>query len=246
MKVIRISFLLLGMMTAFRLPAQTKNWPAVQPLREGRTFTDAASNSDTPFLVFIKDAQGVAVYKLECHNGNYDDDSEISFSGTFQCGLFGVNGDKPTTWNLLAVDNKDEQSADWFNRGRMLSEQLRGACDGFPEYASLRHFKLRGMLITFQFADLGWSKLDKQNKPELIKFTFDVSVVPDQSAQTGAAEPVKGAKPPKSCYETPANSRESLLRTLAFRVDFQSPVIPFTRTLHLSFRVLATRPIGAL
>jgi hypothetical protein len=201
MKLFRICSLVLGMMSAFRLPAQTNNWPVVQPLQERHTFTDAGKDdTDTPFLVFIKNAKGVPVYKLECHNVNYEDDSEITFSGDFQRALFGVTGDKRTTWNLLAVDNKDEKSTDWWNRGRMLSAQLRGACAGYPEYESVRHFNLRGMLITLQFFDLEWGKLDNQNNPQLTKFTFEVSVIPDKRSQTPESEPVKGAKPPKSCY----------------------------------------------
>ena len=197
MKPFKMCLLLLGAMAASGLPAQTKKWPIVQPLHESHTLADPSGDADTHLLVFIRDAKGVPVYKLECHNGNYEDDSEISFSGDFQCALFGVNA---TTWNLLAVNNKDERSTDWFNRGRMLSAQLRGACTGYSEYESLRHFKLRGMLITFKFSGLEWGKLDNQNNPELTKFTFDFSVIPDKSAQSPEAEPIKGAKPPKSCY----------------------------------------------
>jgi len=173
----------------------------VEPLHERRTFNDIAkSNADTPFLVYLKNTEGVAVYKLECHNGFYENDTGIDFSGDFQCVLFAIDGNKVTTGNLLAVDNKDERSTDWFNRGRILSEQLRGACAGYPEYESVRHFKLRGMLITFQFTDLEWARLIDQNKLILNKFTFDFSVVPDKRNQTASAEPVKGAKPPNSCY----------------------------------------------
>jgi len=201
MKPLTLCCVVLVLMSQFPLLAQTKSWPLVEPLREQQTFNDLGkNNADTPFLVFLKDAKGASVYKLECHNGNYENESEISFSGAFQCVLFAVEGTKLTSGNLLAVDNKDERSTDWFNRGRMLSEQLRGECAGYPEYETVRHFKLRGMLITFQFTDLEWTKPNDQNKPQLNKFTFGVSVVPDKSAQTAAAEPVKGAKPPNSCY----------------------------------------------
>jgi hypothetical protein len=188
------------MLSAFRLAPQANKWPMVQPLHTKQAFTDTESAADTPFLTFVKDAKGLPVYKLECHNGNFDDDSEYNFSGTFQCALFAVEGDKRMTGNLLAVNNKDEQSTDWWNRGRMLSTQLRGACAGYPEYEAVRHFSLRAMLITFQFSDLKWGKLDKQNNSELNGFAFDVSVIPDSNAQTPEAEPVKGPKPPKSCY----------------------------------------------
>jgi hypothetical protein len=181
--------------------AQTNNWPAVEPLHEKQTFADAASDADTPFLAFIKDVKGVPAYKLECHNGNYDENSGYNFSGTFQCALFAVSGDRRRTWNLLAVSNKDEQSTDWWNRGRMLSNQLRGECLAYPEYSTLRHFKLRGMLVTLQFTDIEWSTTkDQQGNPLLEKFTFTFDVVPDQTAQSPAAEPAAGPTPPSSCY----------------------------------------------
>jgi hypothetical protein len=201
MKALTRCCVFLVMMSPFPLVAQRKSWPVVEPLHEKQTFNDVAKNdADTPFLVFLKDSKGISVYELECHNGNYEDASEINFSGAFQCVLFAVHGDRRMSGNLLAVDNKDERSTDWFNRGRILSDQLRGACAGYPEYESVRHFKLRGMLITFQLIDLEWANIDDPNKPELNKFTFDVSILPDKRAQTAAAEPVKGAKPPRSCY----------------------------------------------
>jgi hypothetical protein len=74
------------------LPAQTNNWPEVQRLHEMQTFADAASDADTPFVVYIKDTKGAPAYKLECHSGSYDDGSGYNFSGTFQCVLFGIRG----------------------------------------------------------------------------------------------------------------------------------------------------------
>jgi hypothetical protein len=201
MRAFKICAVILMMMSAPSLSAQTDNWLAVQPLHEMQTFADAASDADTPFLVFIKDAKGVPAYKLECHNGNYDDSSGYNFSGTFQCALFGVRGEKRTTWNLLAVDNKDERSTDWWNRGRMLSSQLRGQCLAYPEYSTLRHFRVRGMLITFGFTNLVWSGTkDQQGNPLLEKFTFTLDVVPDKTAQSPTAEPAAGQTPPSSCY----------------------------------------------
>jgi hypothetical protein len=201
MKSILFSCVVLVFISPLFLLSQNNSWPVVEPLHERRTFNGIAkSNADTPFLVYLKNTEGVAVYKLECHNGLYENDTGIDFSGDYQCVLFAIDGNKVRTGNLLAVDNKDERSTDWFNRGRILSEQLRGACAGYPEYESVRHFKLRGMLITFQFTDLEWARLIDQNKLILNKFTFDVSVVPDKRNQTAAAEPVKGAKPPNSCY----------------------------------------------
>lgn len=177
-------------------------WVTVQPLREERTFVNPGeNNTDTPFLAFIKSVRGVPVYRLECHNGNYEDESEINFSGNFQCALFALKGDTLASGNLLATNTKNEQSTDWWNRGRMRTTQLLGKCLAYPEYSTLRHFKLRGMLITFGFTDIEWrTSKSQQNNPRLEKFTFTLDVVPDKAAQSPVAEQAAGPEPPRSCY----------------------------------------------
>lgn len=195
------AFILISMLGTILL-AQARKWPVIRPLKEKRVFIDPGrNNADTPFVVFIRDSEGVSVYKLECHNGNYEDESEINFSGDFQCALFAVKGTTRTSSNLLAADTKDELSTDWWNRGRMRAAQLRGECLKYPEYSTDRHFKLRGMLLTLRFSDVKWGPgSDQQNKPLLTGFTFILRVVPDESAKSSRAELVIGPKPPAACY----------------------------------------------
>jgi len=182
--------------------AQVSKWPVIQPLEESRVFVNPDQNdSDTPFVSFIRDENGVPLYKLECHNGNYEDESEMNFSGDFQCALFAVKGTTRTSGNLLAADTKNELTTDWWNRGRMRAAQLRGECLKWPEYSTDRRFKLRGMLLTLQFTDVKWSSLkDQQHEPLLGGFTFLLKVIPDESAQSSRAELAPGPKPPTACY----------------------------------------------
>jgi hypothetical protein len=199
------TFLIIGMIHYFMIGSgsldQRPEWPAFQPLHEARTFVGLASGSDAPVLLFIKNAAGVSIYRLVCHSGNYDGDTEYNFSGTFQCALFAVRGDKATSGNLLAANTKDEQSTDWWNRGRMKAAELRGECLAYPEYSTVRHFKLRGMLITFRFDNVEWSTTSNQQHDSVIsKFTFSLDVVPDNSAHSSVAELAQGPKPPASCY----------------------------------------------
>jgi len=174
----------------------------IKPLKESHTFINPGENdADTPFLAYIKNTLGVPVYKVECHNGNYEGESEINFSGDFQCALFAMNGNSLASGDLLATNTKDEQSTDWWNRGRMRSAQLRRKCLAYPEYSTDRHFRLRGMLITLRFSDIGWgTAVGGQNGPLLKKFTFTLSAVPDRSATGSTAEEAKGSKPPNACY----------------------------------------------
>jgi hypothetical protein len=191
-----------GVISTLGLTAQENRWPVVRPLRETRTFADPGrDNADTPFLALIKNAAGVPLYKFECHNGNYDDSSEMNFSGDFQCALFALKRDALASGNLLAANIRNEESTDWWNRGRMRSAQLREPCLAFPEYSTDRRFKLRGMLITMRFSGIEWSnQRDRQNIRMLGKFTFTFSVTPDSEARSPRAELPVGPAPPRSCY----------------------------------------------
>ncbi|MGH9326727.1 MAG: hypothetical protein ACRD2B_08605 [Terriglobia bacterium] len=199
---LKICSLVFVLASAVNLFAQASKWPVIRPLGGKKVFINPGQdNADTPFTAFIKDRDGAPVYKLECHNGNYEDESEMNFSGDFQCALFAVKGTTRTSGNLLAADNKKELSTDWWNRGRMRAAQLRGECLKYPEYSTDRRFKLRGMLLTLRFADVKWNpRKDQQNEPRLAGFTFLVRVVPDESAQSSRAELPAGSKPPSACY----------------------------------------------
>lgn len=181
--------------------ARTQTWPSIQPSHEEHTVVVPSGEVDTPLLTFVKDVVGVPVYRLECHNGYYEGKSEMSFSGDFQCGLFALRNSAVTSANLLAANTRDERSADWWNRGRMLSSQLRGECLAYPEYSTVRNFRVRGMLVTFEFTNVEWSDTkDQQGNPLLAKFTFKLDVVPDKTAQRPTAELALGPKPPTTCY----------------------------------------------
>lgn len=173
------------------------HWPAIQPVRASATFTNLAVDSvDTPVSMEIADAAGHPAYRVECHNGYYDDEHTIDYSGDFQCGLFAARGD--TVANLLPTATRDEESSDWFNRGRMLASQLAGRCASYPEYGAIRHFRVRGMRLTFEFRKLAWAP-STGAQPRLNGFTVDLSADPDPSAHTRQAAIVRVVKPPASC-----------------------------------------------
>lgn len=200
------TFILAILLTSLSLQAafgqNDKPWPKVQSFSKIWHIPDTSeTDADTPVLAYIRDMKGTPVYKLECHSGDYSDQSEMNFSGDFQCALFAVKGNTLVSGNLLAANTKNEQSADWWNRGRMRSVQLRGECLKYPEYSTVRHFKLRGMLLTLRFAEVEWSSAkDQQNNPLVGKFTFTANVVPDPTVKSSRAEEVEGPAPPTSCY----------------------------------------------
>ena len=145
-------------------------------------------------MLFIKNMAGVPIYKLECHNGNYEELSGLDFSGDFQYALFAIKGGTINTWNLLVSQAESEQRSEWLDRGRVTSNQFRGECGEVPEYGKLRNFRLRGMLITLEFSNLKWSPESKSSS-RMEQFTFEVSVMPDKNATTATADIVKRFTP---------------------------------------------------
>lgn len=188
--------LVLGAFSVGVLPAQATNWPMIQTAHERQTFIypnsvdPGKSGPDTPMLLFVKDARGVPIYKVECHNGEYNDASEIVFSGDFHCAMFSIKHTKLLSGNLLAANTRFEQSTDYTNRGRMVKGHLREPCASSPAYGRVRRIQLRGMVVTIQFIDLVWSASRREDDPQFKRLTVDLSVVPDTSSRTAEAAPV--------------------------------------------------------
>jgi hypothetical protein len=179
------------------------DWPLIQPLHAEYQFVRPQTpDADLPsFTAYLKDAAGTNLYKFECHGGGYPDDSEMTWTGDFQCALFPYRIDTVTPVNVLAVDTHEEQSVDWRNRGRMTAVQLQGDCLQYPEYSTQRHFRLRGMDLTLSYTDVAWVQGSKT--PQLQKFTFTLDAAPDKDAKTPLAEVAEGPSPPRECYPGP-------------------------------------------
>ena len=123
---------------------------------------------------------------------NYDDSSEITFSGDFHCALFAVTGNRRTSWNLLADKTPAQQHSDWLNRGRMIANQLRDECAGSP-YGITRVFRLRSMRLTLRFSDIQWVT-GPADDARLKQFTFLASASTDPTARESTAEVVSVPK----------------------------------------------------
>lgn len=176
-----------------------ESWPRVSHASARQTYLLDATTSDTPFSLDIRDSFGSTAYRLECHSGEYENQAVMNFSGTFHCAFFALKDGARTSWNLLATDEEAEQRSDWYNRGRMLGDQLWGPCADYPEFGAIRNFRLRGMRITFRFDNLKWFPFDQFRRHRLRSFRFTASVVPDAKSSAPQAERVGAMRPPISC-----------------------------------------------
>lgn len=195
---IRVVCMLAG--AASPMVAQVARWPTIQPVDVTRTYgVSGRRAADTPLRLIVRDVSGRPAYRLECHNGDYNDTSEYNYSGDFQCALFALKGRSPTSWNLLATSDPVQQGSDWMNRGRMLAWQLYGACGDVPDYGRIRRFRLRHVLLTIQFKNIRWTAGTRPLNPRLDGFTVSVQAHPDPHLQTASAAPAPLRSAPEAC-----------------------------------------------
>lgn len=188
---------LLVLQVAFAQNGQS--WPKVQTYSHEWHIPNASKpDADTPVLAYIRDDASQPTYKLECHSGEYSDQSEINFSGTYQCALFALKDGHNASWDLLA--DRNHQDSDWDNRGRMIAQQLAGSCGETPGYGTHRSFTLRGMRLELTFKDLNWGpgSGSQAGKRQLKSFTLAAIAQPDFKATSAQAEALK-TPPPSSC-----------------------------------------------
>ncbi len=168
----------------------SRRWPIVVPLHRSIAFEHAEDASAT---FTIRSPQGIPRYLLECHTASHYD-PDFDYSGDFECRLSALYA--PMWYSTLLTDDP-HQSRDWQSRGRMLTQELWGDCANYPEYGRLRHFRLRGMQITFRFDDLEFqgSVPGVKGRPKLASFRFTLDVQGDPTAVTPIAEPVPFEEP---------------------------------------------------
>jgi hypothetical protein len=175
-------------------------WPQIAPFESTYTFHDVALGEDTPVFAILKDIQGVPRYRLECHNGAYNGESIISFSGTFQCAVVAVDADKVVSWNLLAEATRDQHTSDWSNRGRFLATHLRKPCSTYREYGPERTFRFRGMKLMLRLRDFDWSDDSHGSRSGPGGFTLDVAAEHDPDSTTASSAHVRVPVPPRECF----------------------------------------------
>lgn len=173
-------------------------WPPVLPVHKTYTFAHSGENGeDTPVKVFVLGTTNDTLYRIECHNSDYNDTYDLNFSGDFQCALWAVTRGELTSGNLLADSTKLQQESEWFNRGRLLAKQVSGQCASYPEYGLTRHFRTRGMVVILAFGDIHWSMSTRPRRIE--QFTVDITVEPDSTAQSATSETAIAPMPPRGC-----------------------------------------------
>ena len=159
-----------------------QKWPV---LAEFSTAIGIETAAESIFWDFpLIDVHGRAQYRFRCRGGSEEylnklsDKVDVNYVGPFACWL--IQGDSDTEASLLSED----ESPYWYSRGQVHDfHELLGACGRYPEYGDVRHFRLRGFVLTLDFGDI---EVDKQGNPTY--FTLTVSLRRDPTAHSAQAE----------------------------------------------------------
>ncbi len=215
MKNYRIYFLGIIALSACTLSSEraySQIWPAMKEFSETRPIEFRESSKLYSFE--IPNSRGNIQYVLACHTGGSGDDDRMGIisTGGLLCILreYKLNSSVEnyfSNWSLISSDD----SAPAFTRGNFNPEDLVGPCAGYPDYGSVRSFRLRGFTLTISVRNLEvakwykggsdfrleWLDGDRRAFP-IGRAELRVDVKPDSSA--------KAAKPVWSRYQNPKGS----------------------------------------
>jgi hypothetical protein len=191
------------------LPSRTFQWPQITPVHKSFYFPDAWRASAA---LEIKGTDATPLYRLQCYGEKADRNPsdlrlhpDALYSGEFDCHLYALSSH--TEWDTLLTDIT-LPGGEAYSRAVVGATDFVGACSNYPEYGLVRHFRLRGMRITFTYSDVKTKEYLTSNGapyppgtprvelPELTSFRFTVDIVPDPTAVSTIAEPVPFAPPP--------------------------------------------------
>ena len=135
-----------------RCPALGSVWPKMMEFSD--SFAVETSAEKIEFVRPLYDLGGTVRYTLVCIGGSqkYLDslstETDINYVGVLGCRL--SEGGQERGYSLLAEDD----SAPWHTRGQFHSfDEVVGDCGSYPEYGSVRHFRLRGFELTLSAID---------------------------------------------------------------------------------------------
>jgi len=163
--------------------AAETSWPTVRPLRETFAVSDPAR---AVIKTTITDNAGGALYLFVCRAGNDESVPDVNYSGDLDCRLMDAALDERETNLLLETDAPNV--AAWYSRGRMFARDLMGECAKYPEYGAVRHFRLRGMLLTMYFKSVHFIPAPSGASSDLASYTLALTVERDKRATRAIAE----------------------------------------------------------
>jgi len=166
--------------------SKTQVWPVVSNLRATFDVTDKNPNIETT----VFEEAGKPLYRIICHEGDFEDAETGSYDLLFHC-------------KLVPVDTKDRfrdlfVPSDRWRRSRTratFNSGLDDKCSDHPFYGQRRTFLVRGMKIKLEVAHFTFKPTEAEIlekgliKPTQYGFSFGIDVIPDSTATGEIAGP---------------------------------------------------------
>lgn len=156
-------------------------WPKMREIEDGFIVNTQESVN---FVKPLHDVSGVVKYVFVCKGGSdkyldeLEERTDITYVGVLGCRL--SEGNKETGDSLLSED----EVAPWHTRGQYRSfDEIVGDCGKYPEYGSVRHFRLRGFELTLSATNLIYDEPHK-----LQSFKMHVSLRRNNGITSSRAE----------------------------------------------------------
>ena len=181
-------------------PGASFSWPRIAPLKRSFEFHNLPEIEPSVDLK-IRSPKGKPLYRLLCHSDDYKRgpdlqyrDENSDFGGVLGCHLFSLY-DQRNLGNLFLFDPLEPYYI--WTRAVLNAGDVFGPCAGYPEHGALRHFRLRGMEITFRYSDIVFDDPKPgASVPAIRSFHFEVRVTSDPAAISSIAEGVAVRSPP--------------------------------------------------
>lgn len=195
-----IVFILLLLFSFYDSWSQVKyriDWPKVSEFK--KIISIDALSTNIHYIIPIKDQLGKTIYTLTCRGGSTEfldklsDSTGLNYVGPLCFFLFtgpGSEENAPLGDDFLLCE---DGSAPWYSRGQITDyRELIGDCGRYPEYGSLRHFRVRGFELTLHFVNIAVEKDSSVSRFDVaISIHCDSTITSSLTEQTGYLTPYK-------------------------------------------------------
>jgi hypothetical protein len=161
-------------------------WPMVSPLHS--IFSVSNTNPHVETIVF--GGNGEKLYRLSCHNDQFETDADGDFNFLYQCKLFPLNP-KEAALDLFYPTEKWDRSR---TRAAFARGQIAGLCKEHAFYGRDRRFNFRGMVIRLRILNfeeqVSVSNLLQEKEASRHRFKLFVDIDNDAKANISHASVV--------------------------------------------------------
>ncbi|MFC4158753.1 hypothetical protein [Chitinimonas lacunae] len=195
-------------------PAWAADWPEVGEVHASFRVSTAHPHAS----LIIPDLDGRPLYRLSCHQGDYESAEEGDFDNMYHCKLWDARQPQPGPDLLWPTPQ--------WNRARTRAlftlEQLMGSCAKDPYFGQVRSFRFRGMEMRLAVSDFRYPDMRRLLKEE-VPFSFSLQLKVDVRPAPQAKAQYVGPAPQYCSSEFKLDPAGRLKETVQRGIDPATP-----------------------